>query len=82
MEFYFTTRFLPEESVKAGARLGPQWSSVCVGICKRRVGLEGGLPTQGALDVRAARVAYSGGACCLHAGRSGVCEQLPVWPER
>ena len=25
-----TTRLLPDESVKAGPRLGPRWSSVCV----------------------------------------------------
>ena len=46
-----------DESVKVGARLGPRWSSVCVGVDTRQGGLRAYLPTQGALNVRAARVA-------------------------
>ena len=84
MKSYLLTGLSLKKSVKAGARLGPQWSSVCVGIDIRRGGLMADLPTQGASDVRAAQVVYSGGAWagCLHMGCWGVCRQLPMWPEQ
>ena len=61
MKSYLLAGLLPEDSVKAGARLGPQCSSVCVGIDIRRGGLKADIPTQGTSDMRAARVAYRGG---------------------
>ena len=72
--------FSPDESVKAGARLVPPWSSVCVGVDTRQEGQRADLPKQDMLDMRAARVACR--SLLLNSPRSRVCEQLPVWPKQ
>ena len=79
---YMVRRDSYHMSLKGGARLGPRWSSVCVGVDSRHRGLKADLPTRDALGVRAARVSCRGGACCLCAGSLEVCGQLPVWLER
>ena len=59
---------------RRGARLGLQWSSVCVGVDNRQGGLKSDLPLGGALDMRAAQFACR----FLCVGRSEVQRQLPA----